>query len=435
MNENLRNSEVFISTQLKSDYTWLDKAFSKMETDSFRIGILLIIVSALGLGVLTFHKIFIDIGIINAILLIFLISFNFILSSDIIIYSLRFAANIKSISQVVEAILGKFARKFYDFFVFIYFFLNSFTILLAFFLVSYDLFGEQFNDLVGNKNNDNNFTNFKKYFSGIAFIIVYPVFFINNSKYLKYGSFFSLISFGYLFLLTLIQFPDFYYNIKLNHPYIEYNYASFNYKNILKSIGVLLFTFNCLTNFFGRISIVGNPRVKNLKKIFKRSFVVLSFIFCLIGLTAYLSLGPNSKQLEFFILRDFSEIYENDYFMSAGKIFLLISSLVTLGLILKPFKKILFKIFKKKKTCFNIFISTIICFLLFLACFFYQGGIYLLFVINGLFPGILLVWIYPGFLALRIKYVRNRFKVFLLVCWILVGLAVFVSGFVFLVFF
>lgn len=427
MNENLRNSEIFVSIQLKSDYTWMDKAFSKMETDSFRIGILLIIVSALGLGVLTFHTIFSEIGIINSILLIFLISFNFILSSDIIIYSLRFAANIKSISEVVEAILGKFGRKFYDFFVFVYLFFNSFAILLAFFLISYNIFGKFFNDVIGV---DDTFCNFKKYFSGIAFFIVFPVFFVKNGRYLKYGSFFSLISFSFIFLLTLIEFPDFYYNIKSKNPYYTYNYATFQPKKLLTSLGILIFTYNCLTNFFGRISIVRNPRVKNLKKIFKRSFVVLSFIFTLIGLTSYLSLGPNSEKYQFFILRDSNLIFENDYFMVMGKIFLLMSSLVILGLIIKPFKKILFKSFRKKNMCFNFLISFFFCFLMFLMNFFYDGSVFFVFSYTGLFPGVLLVWVYPGFLAIRIKYVRNKFKIFLLFCWIFIGLAVFFAGIV-----
>ncbi len=92
---------------ITSSYTWLDKAFSRMETDSFRSSLLLMIVSSIGIGLMFFHQTFNKIGIINGLILTILVSFVFMHASDILIYSLRFSSNIKSISEVVESILGR----------------------------------------------------------------------------------------------------------------------------------------------------------------------------------------------------------------------------------------------------------------------------------------------------------------------------------------
>ena len=95
-----------ISRENISDNTWLDLFFSKMETESFKESLFIMIVSTLSFSIFVIHHVFNDLGILFACLFIIVCSFMFMASSHVIVRSLRFASNINNLSEVIEAILG-----------------------------------------------------------------------------------------------------------------------------------------------------------------------------------------------------------------------------------------------------------------------------------------------------------------------------------------
>lgn len=80
------------------------------------------VVSSMSLAIFLIHTIFNKIGIMLGCILILVISFIFMKSSEILVHSLKFASNINSISEVVEVILGKTFKCIYDNLLILYFF-------------------------------------------------------------------------------------------------------------------------------------------------------------------------------------------------------------------------------------------------------------------------------------------------------------------------
>lgn len=71
-----------------------------------RAGILMLNISALGTGLLTLHHFFDQIGIIIGSIVLFLVFFQFILASDILIIALKKNSKSKSLNQLIENIMG-----------------------------------------------------------------------------------------------------------------------------------------------------------------------------------------------------------------------------------------------------------------------------------------------------------------------------------------
>lgn len=111
--------------------SWFNRTFSKLEKNSLRGAIFMLIISALGTGIMTLHKFFMKIGIIPGILLLMFICFLFILSSDILIRSLKIAGSVGSLNKLFEKILGKKFKILFDVTFFSYLFLVMVSVVLT----------------------------------------------------------------------------------------------------------------------------------------------------------------------------------------------------------------------------------------------------------------------------------------------------------------
>lgn len=150
-----------------------------MGDDAIRTGIVVLIISALGTGILTLHHYFDQIGIFVGLGILLVVSLAFILSSDILIYSLKKSQNAKSLNQLVEKILGTKFRIVFDLLFFIYLLLALISIILTVSKTFYLNFGrpimENYFHYVFKDEADFrlHFKDFNKYFSYIVGAIMF----------------------------------------------------------------------------------------------------------------------------------------------------------------------------------------------------------------------------------------------------------------------
>jgi amino acid permease len=78
-----------------------------MDKDSLRGGIFVLIVSALGTGLLTTHHLFDSLGIIPALIIIIIVWLMFLFASDIYTKSIRKSFGAKNLNNLVMNIMGK----------------------------------------------------------------------------------------------------------------------------------------------------------------------------------------------------------------------------------------------------------------------------------------------------------------------------------------
>ena len=80
------SDEIFIpSDSERITHSWFERTFSPLDDGAQRAGILVLIISALGTGILTLHHFFNCIGIYIGILVLLIVGIGFIFSSDILI--------------------------------------------------------------------------------------------------------------------------------------------------------------------------------------------------------------------------------------------------------------------------------------------------------------------------------------------------------------
>ena len=85
-------------------------------------------------------------------------------------------------------------------------------------------------------------------------------------------------------------------------------------EDLFQNIGIAVFTYNCLTNFFSVVSAIKNPNIRRLRKVFIRSFIFLFILMCIVGIIGYLSIGKSdSPFVDLIIYRP--SIGNHDYFM------------------------------------------------------------------------------------------------------------------------
>jgi len=356
------NNEQVLLGENPSDFTtsrsWFTRTFSKLGKDSLRGSILIMLLTALGTGIFTLHNLFDKIGMVWTYVCILVFGLCYFLVSDMLICSLRGGeVQANSINEFIKVTLGPFWGVVYDLVFFVYLLLALIAQTQAMSTAFYKNFESHIWSFFSNVPADHqNFKYFNFYF---CFLLGFFLFFVAAKKSIDEFRYFSLVSFAifvYVVVVCLVQAPAYYADLKAREMN-EFNFFDISLKNFLSKYGLLLFSYNCITNFFGAVTTVHNPSQRRLRKIFGRTFVILALLFFVFGTAAYLSVGSKQPDpIRLFIFRP--KIGETDYFMQAGRTLLILSLFVGFGLNVYPLKVMSFELFKvPKNNLSNIILS------------------------------------------------------------------------------
>lgn len=382
-----------------------------MDDGAIRAGIFVLIISALGTGILTLHHFFDQLGIWIGIGVFVLVTILFTLSSDILIFSLKKSDNAKSLNQLVENILGYKVKILFDIIFFLYIFLVMVSFVLTTSKTFYLNFGrsimEKWFDYKFKDTQDflHHFKDFNIYFAYVVGFIFFLLILQKDVQKFKYASLFSFMIYIYIILIIIIQFPVYY----KQEPQKKYNFYNFELEGFFQNFGIAIFSFNCLTNFFSVASAIKNPNIRRLRKVFIRSFSFLLILCIAVGILGYLSVGKDKVNLVDLII--YREQYgETDYCMQIARVLLIVALFVNASINAFPLKKMAihtFSLDEDLKLSHNILICLFFAFIpSIIASFFTSIQSYVS--ITGCFSGMFIVFIFPCLLGIKIQYFKKK---------------------------
>lgn len=383
---------------------WTARAFKKMEKGSLRGATFVLIMTALGTGVFTLHHVLSGAGIIIGIFLIIFIAINFTYCSYILINAKEVYEDCDNFSKLMEKVGGRIMKVGFNFFSAVFLFLMGISSILAasktfyynFEGIIWDIF-----DSTDIKNRNVEYFNF--YFVWVVGLVVFLIVIKRDLSSLSY---ISLVSFSFYIILitiTIFQLPQYIKLLKKNNE-LTYNFYTPTFQKLLTSFGLLISSFNSIANFYTVSTNMQNSNSKRIKKVFKRSFLLLNIIYIIVALTSYLSLGPNSKNTDLFIFR--KRIGESDYTMLIGRSLLIFGIILGAALNLHPIKIIFFGNSKRVSKIQNFFFSVfIVAFPVFISSIFNDVTSYM--AIGGTFSGSIICFFFPGLVGLRIGYANG----------------------------
>lgn len=178
-------------------------------------------------------------------------------------------------------------------------------------------------------------------------------------------------------------------------------------------MGLAIFSFNCLTNFFSVATVIKHPNVRRLRKVFVRSFTILLSFLIIVGICGYLSIGD--QNIDLIIYRP--KIGSSDYMMEIGRGALIISLFFNGGINAIPLKLMIGHSLKwDLESNKNYLLSFLfVIFPVLLASMNDSISDYVS--ITGCFMGSLLCFTFPYIMALKIKYFKNHIMEKILIVW------------------
>ena len=402
--------------------SWFQRTFSPFSVTSLRNSILTMIISALGTGVFTFHKLFNEAGIVVSLFLIIIYMLAYMLSMDCLIYSSSVSNESRSLNELVRNVLGKRISIIYD----IIFFVNNYIVLLAYIATIFNNIYETLKDpiqsIIPGENEKSRKFHFKLIFSFFSLVVL---FFLNRLKSLKglaSFSIFSILTFFFTLFLCIGQTP-FYYK-----PEFKFNWVEPTAEGVLTRFGLLIFAYNGLFNFYGMKNSMKNPIVRRLKKVSKRSFYILALIFVSIGFASYLSLGQDGadKLNNLFIYRP--KFGETDYMMSICRICLAASLYISFAYVTQPLKTATNSIFNHETSETGNILSSLFFSAtpIILIIFFDKIDFFVSF--SGTSTTPFIVFIFPCLLGIKSGYIKSKFYVTCMWIWIAVCVILAVVG-------
>lgn len=177
---------------------------------------------------------------------------------------------------------------------------------------------------------------------------------------------------------------------------------------MLSQIGILVFLFDGFSNFFGTVSFIGNPKAKNLQKIFKRSFFVLSWIFISWGVISYLCIGKFNMKHNYLTIQIFTENDSNIFTIICIALFYLQLLLILIFQIVRIKIDIIIERNYQQRLGPNIILTTLIYWIIVLFQFFdfdIKRGIGLL----GITITFSVSLFFPFLMFLNLKFNRSSF--------------------------
>lgn len=330
----LENNDDFLSHHR----SFWHRTFSPMGPASMRGAILIMIMTAFGTGIYTFHQLFHSVGFYFAWGMIVYFAIIFYLSTKYLSAALMQFQQSKTISELVKNVLGNHISKIHDLLFVVYCFLVGVCMTLGINKTLYRNFEAQIWKLIPVDPSKQNFGNFNFYFSYIITIIL---FFLIVQKSVDRFRYFSFVSFAinvYIILISIIQAPSYYNKLKEKQE-DQFNWKDFSVISVVSTFGILLFANNSIPNFFSVVKMIDNPTTRRKNRVFIRTFVTLMLTFLCFGTAAYFSLGVKySPDVDLFIYRKPIDENSSDILMFIGRALLTLSLAVGAGLNCYPLK-------------------------------------------------------------------------------------------------
>ena len=420
------SSNLVVSTEtdsppnLISNSSWFNRTFSKFDGSSLRNSILTLIVCSLGTGIFTFHKLFNEVGIVLSIILIFIYAALYMLTMDFLGHASDASKEAKTLSELVSNLLGPRVCKVYDFL----FFLNNFIVLIAF-------VGSISGNIYANvdpkiweylpETEKRDVATFNKFFVVISGCVL---FLFNLMKTLASLAKYSIISIS-VFTLTIIvivaQTPTFY------KPEFKINWVEPTLGGLLKTFGLLIYSYNCLFNFYGMKNALNNPIPRRMRKISMRTFGTLAVLFVIVGLASYFSLGAvAAKTTELFIFRVTDG--PTDYWMMMCRFGLAFSLVVSYTYVAFPLRVMTKDLFKIEESLIGNMLSSLFFSFTPIMVSVCESGVNLYVGVSGALTTSIIVFTVPAYLSLKTGYVDQKWKVGMIWAWIVLSVALAIVG-------
>ena len=406
LDSEIQNTQDSTTSEIRLKRPFLKRAFSKLEKDSLRGAILIILVASIGSGCLSYHHPLNLIGITNTLFLTILTIASYILSIDIMIKAYKKSPNANNLNEIVRFSGGKILGRFYDFFFIIFLFAMLVASLLTISKLSFMILGLDLLSLFGVEEEHRNFE-FFNYFGCYFFgFFIFLLMFKKDISSFQSVSFYSFILVLYILFVILFQFPFFYKNLEENNL-DEFNFIETTWADLFKTFGIIIYCFNCTHNFHEISKGIARPNRRRILKVFKRVFILMGILFFMLGLACYLSLGKGkSEEVDLFPFRD--TIFETDKFMQVGRIFLAFYYTIASVLNAFPLKKFCLNLFADQE---NIYIKVgtnfVICLIaIIFASNFTSVSKYLS--LAGALTCIVTCFTIPGILAFKVGYCKTR---------------------------
>ena len=404
MRKESETSELLLdpSLHVRAEMNWYQRTFSKMNRDSLRGSIFIMLLTALGTGVFTLHHLFNKIGIVYAILLIIIIGGCFGLTSDMLTHALSRKPGCQSMGDLNTQVLGRAAFAVYNVLVFIYIMLCLIANMSSMSKIIYLNFETLIWQIIGTAKENQTFEHFNRYFAYVLGLLLLFLVGQRDIENLRYFTLYSFFIFVFIICVFVVQAP-LYISDLASRGQAKYNFTAISFHGLFSSFGCLLFAYNAIVNFYTVVGTVQNPTTRRLKKIFFRTFGILGLTFIVVGLIAYLCFGAeHSMSVDLFIFRE--KIGESDVLMIIGRSLLIVSLATGAGINAYPLKMMLLQVMKLEN-CFKVNIAmsvaiVMVCTLV--ASLFSSVTNYVAFA--GSFCATLMVFTYPCLIGLKTRY-------------------------------
>lgn len=415
--------------KIQEERSWWNRTFSSLQKDSLRGGIFTMLLTALGTGMFTLHHLYNDIGIVWTILVLAIFGLNYVYAMRVQTYAASVVkAQVHSLNDLVNHYLGKTTLIIFNIIFFIYNMIALISLILAITKTFYTNFEpwiwQWITKVISVSKEKQDYSHFNM---AAVWIVGFFMFFLTVQRSVDALRYFSLVSFFVfvgIIVVVVAQTPAYYQQNKIDN---SFNLTDFSFYNFLCRFGLAVYSFNCVTNFYGIYNSVHNPSPRRLNKIFRRTFIILFFLFIAYGLASYLSLGRKfADQTDLFIFRD--QIGESDIFMRVFRALLVCSLFIGFALNVFPLKMMTFDILKIDGASRNNFLVSLFytAVPVLIAGFFTKITQYAN--LGGCFSATFIAFIIPGLLGLKVDFHRSRPLLVLHYVWLALMIALAVGG-------
>ena len=428
METDQKNTVIFDEVEtVPEERNWMSRTFGKMEKDSLRGTIFLMMAGTLGAGVYALHGTFAEIGIFWAIMLLVIGCVSSLLALDMYIHASRVAGDPDSFSEINTKIVGsKFNHLASGVSIFfLYVVMISFMICISQLAIKL-IFKPPAPANPPTPEDIALAAKLMPYHRFFCFVIALLSIGFIIPKSADLISRFAIPCFLihiYVILVIICQTFSFYKAVKAegNDNYNYFNMDAKSGKTIIgffKNFGLAICTFNNVPNFMMVRTIVASPSTRRLRKIFNRSNWIIMGIYIITALCGYISVGHIENIPNMIIFRESK--FTNDFAMDVAKFLLALSLIVSFSLLGFATKMMVIPYLPGSDSFKHVGFSLALVFSVFaIAMNFTQVSNYINFA--GSFGGTFIVIIIPAILALYSGYSKNKAINIGIKAWLVLG--------------
>ena len=371
--------------------SWTERTFGPMNPGSIRGSIFTLVCTALGAGYLSVPNILLEIGIVLGLGMI--IGCGFIIYfSLMIIAKCAYKYKIYHYPSVAREMLGYRWAILLELAIIC----NGYGLIVALNIISGSLIPEILSSIGVHWENNLGRTLIMII---LNVVVVTPLSIMRNLGALRFKALFNVTCLTFIVIIVTCQFPFFWGENDHNQA----NYTSLD-SGFFTAFSLGLFAYLCHQNVTTIQGELYNGTMKRMRKVVRRSVVIMCVLLCTIALFGYLSCLDNTPAL--IILRKPPSSIENDTAMILCKILITITTSIGIPINLNPCRKCIQKLFFNTEghapdwMHYGITLSIVVSTLL-LAIFFPNIKIFFHFL--GGFCGSIMALIIPGLMYVRLS--------------------------------